>query len=377
MSVLGAGKHQMPFVTLSAILGGNVRVGLEDNLFLGRGKLAKSNAEQVVKIRRILEELGHRHRHAGGSARHARDQGRRERRLLILARTPSKTKARHEEEALFRRSHMPASGIGAALVAIAAPGSALAGALEQVVPATIRLLYEEGRYVELGATYIDPEQSGEGVNVPPNTAGVPPASVPGNTGQIFDSDWSYSGAYKADLNDRFSYLLAFRPALCRPHDITEREAFRFRSIRAPSADMETWQVTAALSYDVTPNVKIYGGVRAQRFDATVNVSFPTYSVESDKEWGWGYLVGAAYERPEIALRVALTYYSDISYDLATDETVTPPAGRPPSPAHDHGRRDAAVGPARLPDRRRSEDPRLRLCPLGRLDRVQRHPAAVR
>ena len=48
----------MPFATLSAILGGNVRVGLEDSLFLGRGKLAKSNAEQVAKIRRILEELG-------------------------------------------------------------------------------------------------------------------------------------------------------------------------------------------------------------------------------------------------------------------------------------------------------------------------------
>ena len=58
LSVLGAGKHQMPFATLSAVLGGNVRVGIEDNLFLGRGKLAKSNAEQVVKIRRILDELG-------------------------------------------------------------------------------------------------------------------------------------------------------------------------------------------------------------------------------------------------------------------------------------------------------------------------------
>jgi uncharacterized protein (DUF849 family) len=58
LSVLAAGRHQMPFITLSAILGGNVRVGLEDSLFLERGKLAKSNAEQVAKIRRILEELG-------------------------------------------------------------------------------------------------------------------------------------------------------------------------------------------------------------------------------------------------------------------------------------------------------------------------------
>ncbi len=57
LSVLGAGRHQMPFITMSAILGGNVRVGLEDSLYLSRGKLAASNAEQVSKIRRILEEL--------------------------------------------------------------------------------------------------------------------------------------------------------------------------------------------------------------------------------------------------------------------------------------------------------------------------------
>jgi uncharacterized protein (DUF849 family) len=57
LSVLAAGRHQLPFVTLSAILGGNVRVGLEDSLYAGRGKLATSNAEQVAKIRRILEEL--------------------------------------------------------------------------------------------------------------------------------------------------------------------------------------------------------------------------------------------------------------------------------------------------------------------------------
>jgi uncharacterized protein (DUF849 family) len=57
LSVLAAGRHQLPFVTLSAILGGNVRVGLEDSLYAGKGKLATSNAEQVAKIRRILEEL--------------------------------------------------------------------------------------------------------------------------------------------------------------------------------------------------------------------------------------------------------------------------------------------------------------------------------
>lgn len=57
LSVLGAGRHQTRFVTLSALLGGNVRVGLEDSLYLSKGVKAKSNAEQVAKIRHILEEL--------------------------------------------------------------------------------------------------------------------------------------------------------------------------------------------------------------------------------------------------------------------------------------------------------------------------------
>ena len=57
-SLFAAGKQQMPFVTMGAVMGANVRVGLEDSLFIGRGKLAESNAEQVGKIRRILGELG-------------------------------------------------------------------------------------------------------------------------------------------------------------------------------------------------------------------------------------------------------------------------------------------------------------------------------
>lgn len=56
-SVLGAGRHQMPLLTIGAAMGGNVRVGLEDSLYLGKGQLATSCADQVHKIRRILQEL--------------------------------------------------------------------------------------------------------------------------------------------------------------------------------------------------------------------------------------------------------------------------------------------------------------------------------
>lgn len=57
-SVLAAGRHQLPFATMAAGMGGHVRVGLEDNLFVARGQLARSNAEQVVKVRALIEGLG-------------------------------------------------------------------------------------------------------------------------------------------------------------------------------------------------------------------------------------------------------------------------------------------------------------------------------
>jgi uncharacterized protein (DUF849 family) len=56
-SILGAGRHQMSLLTMGAVMGGNVRVGLEDSLYLGKSRLAKSCAEQVRKIRKVLEEL--------------------------------------------------------------------------------------------------------------------------------------------------------------------------------------------------------------------------------------------------------------------------------------------------------------------------------
>ncbi len=57
-SVLAAGRHQIPFATQAALLGGNLRVGLEDSLYIGKGELATSNAQQVRKIRDIVENLG-------------------------------------------------------------------------------------------------------------------------------------------------------------------------------------------------------------------------------------------------------------------------------------------------------------------------------
>lgn len=57
-SVLGAGRNQMPIAAIAAAMGSNVRVGLEDSLWDGPGKLAKTNADQVTRARTIIEALG-------------------------------------------------------------------------------------------------------------------------------------------------------------------------------------------------------------------------------------------------------------------------------------------------------------------------------
>jgi len=57
-SVLGAGRHQMPLASIGAAAGSHVRVGLEDSLWIGPGRLAESNAEQVRRARDIVESLG-------------------------------------------------------------------------------------------------------------------------------------------------------------------------------------------------------------------------------------------------------------------------------------------------------------------------------
>lgn len=58
-SVLGAGKNQMPIAAMAVAMGGNLRVGLEDSLWIGAGRLATSNAQQVRQARQIIEGLGH------------------------------------------------------------------------------------------------------------------------------------------------------------------------------------------------------------------------------------------------------------------------------------------------------------------------------
>jgi long-chain fatty acid transport protein len=224
---------------------------------------------------------------------------------------------------MYARGPLFPAVAGCSLLALSAgAGSVHAAALEQTVPATIRLLSQEGRYVEFNVAFTSPHQDGSGVTIPDNPLGIPPGTYPGSTGNMLNDRWTFSGAWKDDITDRLSYALIVDQPLMADTSFGQGSfPFPFSLYGGSSADLKTYQFTAALAYEVTPNVTLYGGARAQQLDASASLSFVfDYSVEAEKKWGFGYLVGASYQIPEYALRVALTYYSKISYDLDTTES---------------------------------------------------------
>jgi long-subunit fatty acid transport protein len=221
---------------------------------------------------------------------------------------------------MTQASARPLAAVVAGAAALAVPGSAMAAALERAVPGYVRLLYEEGTYGEAGATYTAPDLEGRDANVQALVGSPTPVIIPGDTGNLLGNEWNFSAALKGDVNEQLSYILLFDQPYGANTNYgrgTFPEAFNYGGT---NAELTTYQFSAGLAYDVTPNVKLYGGLRAQRLDA--NAALPPlagYRISADPDWGYGAFVGAAYARPEIGLRVALTYQTKIEHSLDTRE----------------------------------------------------------
>jgi long-subunit fatty acid transport protein len=223
----------------------------------------------------------------------------------------------------MERNRLRLAALLAGVSALTAPVSAFAAALERAVPAVVRILYEDGTYGEIGVVYTDPDLSGKGVkSSPPNPiTGWPGGPTGGDTGNLLGNDWKFSGALKGDINDRVSWVLLFdQPYVANTHyrQGSFPDAFNYGGT---TADLDTYQISGGLAFDATDRIKIYGGVRAQRLDASAAIPvLLDYAIDAKDDWSWGGFVGAAYARPEIGLRVALTYASKISYTLDTTES---------------------------------------------------------
>lgn len=194
-----------------------------------------------------------------------------------------------------------------------------AGALDRTGQ-SITVLFEEGRYAEFSLGAASPEVTGTAVNL------GAPGFTGGSSGDMSPSYFQFGAAYKADIDDQWSYALIFDKPFGADVDYPTGTGY---FAAGSTAEFNSYAITGILRYKMPSNFSVYGGLRLQTIEAKANIPFVAgYSADGERDFGAGYLVGAAYERPDIALRVSLTYNSKIKHSLDTTESSASPLGGP-------------------------------------------------
>lgn len=210
-----------------------------------------------------------------------------------------------------------AASLATAIVAT----SATAGGVDRSGQ-TIGAIFEPGNYVEFSFGSVNPKVSGIQVLTP-----SPPPSVLGSSSLDMTNGYGYLGlALKFAVTDNidvaFIYDEPFGATIAYPFPNTY-----FAS--GSTASLSSRAFTAIGKYRFGERFSVYGGVRQQNLSAAAMIPFIPGGYMATGGWddGTGYLLGAAYERPDIALRVALTYNSTVTHNLPTVETSALGAGR--------------------------------------------------
>lgn len=169
----------------------------------------------------------------------------------------------------------------------------------------VGIIFEEGSYAELSFGYITPEISGDSIT----TATTPIDNVAESYGQL-------GLGYKRDINDQWSFALILDEPYGADIDYPSDTA---APLTPTAAELNSIALTGLARYKFDDNFSLHAGVRAQRIDADITLPGAGTTVELDESIAYGYAIGGAYERPEIALRIALTYFSEIEHEF--DATV--------------------------------------------------------
>ena len=172
------------------------------------------------------------------------------------------------------------------------------------------VLFEDGDYVQLSFSSVTPDVSGE----------YQPAFGGGSTGNMAESYLSLGAALKYGVTDQIDLALFINQPFGADADYTSG------AYTGLTAEWESTQVAALAKYQATDAVSVYGGVRAVQSQATITIPAALfggseYTADTETNTQFGYVLGAAYEMPEIALRVGLTYESGITHDFDTSEAV--------------------------------------------------------
>jgi len=196
---------------------------------------------------------------------------------------------------------------------VAGAGAAVAGGVDRSGQ-SIGVIFEQGNYAELSFGVISPDVTGNDVAV---FGGSPTGGVAG--------DHTLPGlALKYDFTDKLSGTLIYGQDYGADISYPLGESI---ALGGTYAFLDSDVLTGILRYKINDNFSAHAGVRASRASGEVQLMGAAYgpvsgyNVAFDKAWGAGYLVGAAFEKPEIALRVALTYFSKVTHDLDTTETL--------------------------------------------------------
>ena len=204
--------------------------------------------------------------------------------------------------------------LGASAALVLAAGPALAGGIERS-PQSIAPIFEPGRYLEIGLSHVNPTVSGHDL-------------IPGSpgTGDVANSYTAWSLAYKQDLTPNLSAAILVDTPFGADTLYPLGQSVMLGGTRAK---VDTTSVTGILRWRGDNGFGVHGGVRMLRSKASVDLSgmaygpFNGYSVQFDRDTGWGWLAGISYEVPDIAARVALTYSSSIKHDFTTTQNIPP------------------------------------------------------
>jgi long-chain fatty acid transport protein len=192
----------------------------------------------------------------------------------------------------------------AVISAILGATSAQAGGLDRSGQGT-SIILKEGNLLEVAFVSVDPTVSGT------YTAAV----GGGDTGNVAPS-YSFSNfAIRTDISDNIGIAVI--------HDQPYGALVDWKGgfYNGTKADVESTALTALVSYGVADNVTVYGGLKSQSIKATVSVPLVRdYELTTSTSSAMGTVLGAAFEKPEIALRIALTYHAKVSHDMAVVET---------------------------------------------------------
>jgi len=157
------------------------------------------------------------------------------------------------------------------------------------------------------------------VSVNPKVTGKYGAAIGGgDTGETLPN-YSYTTmAFKTDISDEVS-MAVIQDSPYGAH-VGWTSGTVGSSYSGINAEIKSSATTILGSYDVADNVSVYGGLKSQSVSATVaNPLVNGYTLTTNTDSSMGYLIGAAIQKPEIAMRVALTYHAKIKHDLAAIE----------------------------------------------------------